>query len=541
MGQMIDQCEFCTLLILPESSVEPSNIDSTLTKLTITINSAVYKPTTSTLRESQSSTDISCGTLQSLINHQLVHTTHSGFDPNVDDRIVLDYNLNQELRAYFPLHLSIHSFVHSIHPTTSVLPLLSSLYLQSIILSVSSLSMSTPPPLHSFPLPPHTPLSLSFLSILFKSIIFYYGVAQNSSPLFLRYIHPFLHTSLLFHPLLHLPLTSSTPHPSLHSLPSSTSLHSHFPCCTPLCTPSLVHSLPSLHASALLPLLHATLHSLPLLHLCTPSLAPRLSALLPSLHLSALAFLAPRLSALASLAPCLSALRFPCCTPLCTRFPLHASLHSFPRSTPLCTPFLAPPLCTPSLAPPLCTRFPCCTPLCTRFPPPRHSASFPRSTPLTPSLAPHLSALAFPRSMPLCTRFPRSTPLCTRFPRSTPLCTRFPRSTPLCTRFPRSTPLLASLAPRLSALASLAPCLSALLPLLHATLHSLSSLHASLHSASLASRHSALASLAARLSALLSSLHASLHLPYLPQPKRILTSHSQLGDPVASDVRLFET
>ncbi|KAK2955284.1 hypothetical protein BLNAU_9836 [Blattamonas nauphoetae] len=83
---MIDQCEFCTLLILPESSVEPSNIDSTLTKLTITINSAVYKPTTSTLRESQSSITHKPSACE--VKDRTSHlasdiksfTTHSGFD-----------------------------------------------------------------------------------------------------------------------------------------------------------------------------------------------------------------------------------------------------------------------------------------------------------------------------------------------------------------------------------------------------------------------------------------------------------------------------
>ncbi|KAK2939917.1 hypothetical protein BLNAU_25171 [Blattamonas nauphoetae] len=60
--------------------------------------------TKSSIDASALKADISCGTLQSLINHQLVHTTHSGFDPNVDDRIVLDYNLENTkncTRTYF--------------------------------------------------------------------------------------------------------------------------------------------------------------------------------------------------------------------------------------------------------------------------------------------------------------------------------------------------------------------------------------------------------------------------------------------------------
>ncbi|KAK2939856.1 hypothetical protein BLNAU_25237 [Blattamonas nauphoetae] len=257
---MIDQCEFCTLLILPESSVEPSNIDSTLTKLTITINSAVYKPTTSTLRESQSSITHKPSACE--VKDRTSHlasdiksfTTHSGFDPNVDDRIVLDYNLENTkncTRTYF-----VHVLVDYADRVALCAP-------HAYIPRTHHLAQR------------HSPDD--------ESDMFVHGGVNSDSLQSncsnISYVSPF-----------------ST------RFPRCTPLCTRFPCCTPLLHPASPRLTPSLHPaslaprlSALLPLLHASCTPLPLLHATrTP---------LPSLHVPRTRFPRPRLPAPLPLVP----------------------------------------------------------------------------------------------------------------------------------------------------------------------------------------------------------------------------------------------
>ncbi|KAK2943781.1 putative kxYKxGKxW signal peptide domain protein [Blattamonas nauphoetae] len=494
-NNMIDQCEFCTLLILPESSVEPSNIDSTLTKIdhyhqqcsvqTNYVHSAritivKFTLTKSSIDASALKADISCGTLQSLINHQLVHTTHSGFDPNVDDRIVLDYNLENTkncTRTYFSCDTDFASQLTQLTLTKG------SLITNASIIDTHSASM---PISHARTISRNDTLPDDESDIPTAATL----VMSVHSPLASLAAR---HSALASLAARHSALASLAPRLSaLASLAARLS--------------ALASLAARLSALASLAARHSALASLAPCLSALASLAPRLSALasLAARH-SALASLAARHSALASLAPRLCTL--PRSTPLCTPLSslhaslhslpslhaslhslpslhaslhslssLHASLHSLPRSTPLhCFLLHASLHSLPSLHTSL------------------HSlSSLHASLHSLPSL--HASLHSLPLAPRLCTRFPRSTPLCTRFPRSTPLCTRFPRSTPLCTRFPRSMPLCTRF-PCCTPLAFLAPCLSAL--------------------ASLASRHSALASLAARLSAL-AFLAPRLSAPALP-------------------------
>ncbi|KAK2948899.1 putative kxYKxGKxW signal peptide domain protein [Blattamonas nauphoetae] len=511
---MIDQCEFCTLLILPESSVEPSNIDSTLTKLTITINSAVYKPTTSTLRESQSSTDISCGTLQSLINHQLVHTTHSGFDPNVDDRIVLDYNLENTkncTRTYF----SCRS-----HDAFRVRSKRRPPHKHVLVDYADRVALCAPPQLHQTSdtdfASQLTQLTLTKGSLITNASI----IDTHSASMPISHARTIsrndtlpddesdIPTAATLVMSVHSPLASlaarhsalaslAARHSALASLaPRLSALASLAPRLSALASlaprlSALASLAPCLSALASLAARHSALASLAARHSALASLAPRLSALASlAPRLSALASLAPRLSALASLAPCLSAL-----ASLASRHSALASLAA--RLSALAS--LAPHLSA------LASLAPCLSALASLAA--RHSALAslaPRLSALA-SLAPHLSALAFlaPRLSALASLAPRLSALASLAPRLSALASLAARHSALASLAPRLS-ALASLAPRLSALASLAPHLSAL-AFLAPCLSALASLAPRLSAlASLAPRLSALAFLAPRLSALAS-------------------------------------
>ncbi|KAK2940127.1 hypothetical protein BLNAU_24961 [Blattamonas nauphoetae] len=275
--------------------------------------------TKSSIDASALKADISCGTLQSLINHQLVHTTHSGFDPNVDDRIVLDYNLENTkncTRTYF----SCRS-----HDAFRVRSKRRPPHKHVLVDYADRVALCAPPQLHQTS-------DTDFASQLTQLTLTKGSLITNAS---------IIDTHSASMPISHARTISRN-----DTLPDDESdmfVHGG----------SILHSLPSLHATLhSLPLLHATLHSLPSLHASAlASLAPRLSALASlAPRLSALASLAPRLSALASLAARHSALASlaPRLSALASLAPRHSALASLAARLSALA-FLAPRLSAPAL------------------------------------------------------------------------------------------------------------------------------------------------------------------------------------------------
>ncbi|KAK2949776.1 hypothetical protein BLNAU_15258 [Blattamonas nauphoetae] len=602
-------------LILPESSVEPSNIDSThkidhyhqqCSVQTNYVHSAritivKFTLTKSSIDASALKADISCGTLQSLINHQRVSRSRRRipFDPNVDDRIVLDYNLENTkncTRTYFRVVHTTHSVRSKRRPPHKHVFVD---YADRVALCAPAdrpqlnvqLRTATAPsnqvPItnasiidtHSASMPISHARTISRNDTLpdDESDMFVHGGVNSthSSPtaatLVMSVHSPLaspLHATL--HPasfpcctppalasLAHASALASLAHASLHRFPCCTPLCTSLPCCTPLCTRFprsifLCTPLPSLHASLhSLPLLHATLHPASLAARHSAPRFPRSTPLctpLPSLHTSLhSAFLAPR---------------------LCIRFPsLHASLHRFPCCTPpSALASLAPfaPLSAlasllhasapASLAPRLSALASLLHASCTRFPllhATLHSRSPATLHPL-PSLhaslhsrfpAPHLSAPRFPAPC-LCTRFPAHASVTPRFPAPRLSALRFPAPRLSALRFPAPRLLctLASLAPRSLHSASPRPMPPSALASLCCTplCTPLSLLHASLHSRP--SLHAT--PRFPRCTPLLCTafLAPRLSAPALPTATQTYPDISfSARDPISFDVRLFET
>ncbi|KAK2948561.1 hypothetical protein BLNAU_16547 [Blattamonas nauphoetae] len=322
---MIDQCEFCTLLILPESSVEPSNIDSTLTKLTITINGAVYKPTTSTLRESQSSITHKPSACE--VKDRTSHlasdiksfTTHSGFDQTSTTAScwITISKTPRTARAYFSCRSRrIPGSIKRRPPHKHVL-----------VDYADRVALCAPPQLHQTS-------DTDFASQLTQLTLTKGSLITNAS---------IIDTHSASMPISHARTISRN-----DTLPDDES------------------DIPT--AATLVMSVHSPLASLAARHSALASLAARHSALASLSTPLCTRFLAPRLCTrfprstplcTPSLAPCLCT-RFPCCTPLCTRFPRSMPLCTrVPRFTPLCTPslaarlsalaFLAPRLSAPAL------------------------------------------------------------------------------------------------------------------------------------------------------------------------------------------------